>query len=82
MLCPVCNGLQSIEKCCSACMGPLIDGGRVTDWIGPYAPYEPISEMMSDYSLRLQDTTESRCTHIIYCPACMLTAELAVSEWI
>ncbi|MGO4370844.1 hypothetical protein [Paenibacillus sp. 2TAB19] len=82
MLCPVCNGLASIQESCSSCKGQLIDGGRVTDWIGPYAPYEPIQEPFANESYQRLEAPPAHCNHIIYCPACQQTSEVLVNEWI
>ncbi|MDQ0115363.1 hypothetical protein [Paenibacillus harenae] len=82
MFCPVCNGLTSIQEHCSSCTGSLIDGGRVNDWVGPYAPYEPINEPFANESLDPLEPSLAHCNHIIYCPTCHLTAEISVNEWI
>ena len=56
--CPLCNSLISLHQVCPQCNQALLDGGRVEDFLGPYAPYEEL------------DTDWEPCTHLIYCPAC------------
>lgn len=78
MLCPVCNGIQSLQRSCSFCAGTMVDCGRESDFIGPYSPYEPIEEINIQRSDHQNDGTD--CKHIIYCSTCRQTAEVSVAE--
>jgi hypothetical protein len=79
MFCPVCNGIQTLNGSCPSCAGTVVDCGRVSDYTGPYAPYEPIEEGNLQSSVHLQ--TRNDCIHIIYCSTCKQTAEVSVAEW-
>ncbi len=79
MLCPMCNGLENNAGSCPSCGETMLDGGRITDYAGPYAPYEPIAagEMLG----LSPEEQEAACRHIIYCPACGQSNEMLISQW-
>ncbi len=60
-VCPLCNGLSRFHAACTRCGDPLEDAGAVSDYVGPYSPYEltPRLEQQSD-----------QCVHLLHCPAC------------
>lgn len=60
-VCPLCNGMTQLHAACSKCGSPLIDGGSVTDYLGPYAPY--------DLSPRMKEG-DPACTHLLVCADC------------
>ena len=57
--CPLCNQLINLTQLCPDCHRALIDGGRVEDYLSPYAPYEEAGK-----------DRIPPCTHLIYCPVC------------
>lgn len=60
-VCPLCNGLSRFNAPCAQCDSSLEDDGLVTDYIGPYSPY--------DLSPRqIQDAVQ--CVHLLHCPNC------------
>lgn len=67
MMCPLCNGLDSLQTNCPDCRSPLVDSGRRQDYAGPYSPYgsEDQYESSSD-----QPQSQSSCEHIVECPQC------------
>jgi hypothetical protein len=69
MLCPVCNGMQSIQLACPTCSNTMEDGGKLTDRFGPYAPYVPHDEEELSLSSRA-GAAEETCSHIATCPSC------------
>jgi hypothetical protein len=60
-VCPVCNGLSVLRETCKRCGSPLGDDGPVTDYVGPYSPYE-----LSPQTHQKLDT----CVHLLYCNSC------------
>lgn len=78
MFCPVCNGMQPLEAACANCGQAMEDWGRMTDWIGPYAPYVPLETETEWIS---QSADEINCMHVAYCPSCLETLEAAVTKW-
>lgn len=78
MFCPVCNGLQPLQAECSQCKQEAADLGRLTDFTGPYAPYEPLEAGNELYN---QSTGAVNCKHIAFCFTCEQTIEIAVAEW-
>lgn len=79
MFCPVCNGIQALQENCTSCEGKMSDYGRVSDWTGPYAPYQPMEEgdILSNGLLQ----SRSDCKHVLICSNCNLTAEVSITEW-
>lgn len=57
MLCPLCNGLETIELTCTTCRVKMEDGGAISGYMDPYAPYMEI-------------TNDRYCVHLLYCPVC------------
>lgn len=78
MFCPVCNGLQPLQARCSSCNQEADDLGRMVDWTGPYAPYEPVEVANVLYN---QSTDAESCKHVAFCSNCARTIEVAVAEW-
>ncbi|WP_407870973.1 hypothetical protein [Paenibacillus sp. P36] len=70
-ICPVCNGLQELTTDCPVCSHAMCDGGRLSDYLGPYSPYREIDV----YSMSDSDGTLSghggECLHLLNCPDCM-----------
>ncbi len=59
-VCPLCNGLKNIEKYeCSHCHVIMEDKGKITNFVGPYSPYE-------DDKINEDDI----CIHLLSCPKC------------
>ncbi|MNH31840.1 hypothetical protein D3C79_922400 [compost metagenome] len=81
MLCPVCNGMQDIERACPKCGGHADDCGRLSDYDGPYAPYDQIEHEPYFSGSVLQKQT--CCKHVIYCSSCHYAVEAVVTalEW-
>jgi hypothetical protein len=61
-VCPLCNGLTALDATCGKCGARMIDDGMLTDYVGPYSPYE--------LSPRMRVEEEGRCTHLLHCSSC------------
>ena len=61
-ICPICNGLEKIEKTCPSCGATMADGGRAGGYLGPYSPYMENTGTVPD--------GQDRCMHLAYCPDC------------
>lgn len=57
-VCSFCNGLQMPGTRCPFCRLPLVDGGPVADYYGPYSLY---ADKADEYP---------GCMHLLYCPRC------------
>ncbi|GGF96894.1 hypothetical protein [Paenibacillus abyssi] len=79
MLCPVCNGIRTLEVECSLCGVTMSDSGRIHDFTGPYAPYQPIEDEVVPISASGGDAII--CTHIANCPVCEKRVEVSVTQW-
>jgi len=79
MLCPVCNGIVDLQVPCLSCGGTVTDCGRLSDWTGPYAPYEPADVQAVSSASLMQ--SEAGCCHAVYCSSCQQTSEAIVTQW-
>lgn len=61
-VCPICNGLQTLNVHCPRCGHLMADGGAVEDYLGPYSPYFR--------SQMLDEIDSSHCVHLLTCPYC------------
>jgi len=75
MVCPVCNGLRPLGADCPACGESMVDEGKWTDLLGPYAPYEP-----TGLSPEMCVSGMLACVHTGYCPGCGNRSEIPVPE--
>lgn len=76
-VCPLCNGLISLDYPCPNCLNPAVDGGKRDDYAGPYAPYEESSDDLQpvvDNHLALDrnncGSSPRYCLHMLYCESC------------
>ncbi|TYP71316.1 hypothetical protein BCM02_110268 [Paenibacillus methanolicus] len=82
MLCPVCNGLESLFALCRSCGQPAADCGRLSDYSGPYSPYEPDPDLHNtDAAATSVFSAELTCKHLVSCPVCGMSEETAVKQW-
>lgn len=70
VVCPICNGLQSMVISCPGCHTLMVDGGILEDYFGPYSPY---SEHADDEGSSLGE----QCVHLLYCPQCHYDTRIA-----
>lgn len=77
-ICPVCNGLETLNMTCPHCGAPLEDRGRLADYYNPYSPYREIDDLkMTD---NVADEALHRCLHLLYCPRCNLQYHQPLDE--
>lgn len=65
--CPLCNGIHNILISCDSCGAEMTDQGTVSDYYGPYSPYDALDVGEHDC-----------CIHLFYCKHCHLDHRLAV----
>ncbi|CUH97859.1 hypothetical protein P22_4006 [Propionispora sp. 2/2-37] len=65
LICPICNGLQSLKAVCPQCGQLLLDGGTIEDYWGAYSPYVDKDTLHTN-----QYGEQKYCVHLIYCPEC------------
>lgn len=65
-ICPLCNGMRSVDCHCPMCGHIMVDGGSLQDFYGPYSPY---MEQNAYGDLAVADG-HGKCIHLLYCPAC------------
>lgn len=69
-VCPVCNGLTEVLTTCPVCQGKMDDQGAVTDYLGPYAPYDLAAETPCQL--------DHYCLHTVVCSDCGFRQSVAV----
>ncbi|AHD06744.1 hypothetical protein ERICIV_03510 [Paenibacillus larvae subsp. larvae] len=76
--CAVCNGLKQLSLSCPRCGSMTLDGGRLHDFLGPYAPYRPIEEL--SLTNGFPDLEQHECIHMVYCSQCRASFAYPVKE--
>lgn len=78
MICPVCNALSLLDVLCPKCGSAAEDEGRWSDWIGPYAPYEPTISTAANMAATADETI---CQHSVHCISCQFPFTVDVPAW-
>ena len=75
-VCPICNGLITLEQSCPNCQEILEDTGYIENLFGPYAPYEEKGKL-TDIDISKK---KGNCIHQIVCPHCDKTWTINVNK--
>ncbi|WP_066632671.1 hypothetical protein [Desulfolucanica intricata] len=67
LVCKLCNGMTEIHQKCSFCGSEMKDGGAISNYYGPYSPYEKIELMPG---VRVTTGEGEQCIHLLVCPVC------------
>ncbi|MFC0561763.1 hypothetical protein [Halalkalibacter alkalisediminis] len=78
-MCPICNGLNSLQLTCDICQKEQIDYGRVMDYYGKYEAYMPIDLNKMNNGIA-NDERDELCPHYIICSQCGKTSVYLVKE--
>lgn len=62
-VCPICNGMETIDQRCPNCSRILTDGGILENYYGPYSPYMDIESLQ-------HFLPHEQCIHLLYCTNC------------
>lgn len=73
-ICPVCNGLTTLNCACTYCHSQMLDYGQLQSYLDPYAPFEE-DELVQLNSLSVY---EKYCQHLAYCSQCERRAAVKV----
>jgi hypothetical protein len=65
VICPLCNGLISYDKCCSVCGSRMNIKDRIEDYEDSYSPY--LSYNITDVN---DGDPPDICSHISVCSNC------------
>ncbi|MDG5786379.1 hypothetical protein QA612_02675 [Evansella sp. AB-P1] len=77
--CPVCNGMEKINKKCPSCQTIMEDEGRLHDYYDDYSAYESIDLMKLEDGIK-NDNEEHLCPHLLLCKECLKDEVILVNE--
>lgn len=69
-ICPICNGLRTINIRCKHCGNEMLDRGKVMDYYDDYSPYMDI-ELMKMEDGYLDTHAQHKCPHLYSCQNCL-----------
>ncbi|MDT8862045.1 hypothetical protein N0O92_17685 [Alkalihalobacillus sp. MEB130] len=78
-MCPVCNGMVSLELKCQECQSQQVDYGRIMDYYEKYDAYLPIDLTKLNNGIT-NDFEEEKCPHYLQCSQCGKTSVHLVNE--
>ncbi len=78
-MCPLCNGMSSIESQCSSCQGQMVDQGRLLDYFDDYSAYLDIEGMKLFDGIE-NDQRDHQCPHVFYCSNCQKEDTVLIQE--
>ena len=74
-ICPLCNGLYSIAVPCKQCGVLMENMGQVSDFYGPYSPYEEQGALQAKLG-----EDPNVCTHLFYCIHCDIDTRVQIDK--
>lgn len=78
-MCPVCNGLNSLEVECPSCQNQMNDNGRLLDYFDDYSAYLDIEGMKLIDGIA-DDQKNQQCPHVYYCLNCEAEKTVLIDE--
>ncbi|MGI6555410.1 MAG: hypothetical protein ACOX2P_08740 [Bacillota bacterium] len=75
-ICPVCNGIVALAVSCPDCGKYMEDLGHVSDYFGPYSPYE--ENFWPASNSQVLRSVSGNCVHFLQCPQC----QRCTSRWV
>ena len=78
-ICPLCNGLRTLNFSCENCKASLDDQGKVTDYLDEYSAYEEINTLKQVDGVK-QSTENEQCVHIFSCSQCGNNELIVINE--
>lgn len=73
-ICPVCNGLHTLQTRCPRCQRKMEDWGQLASFFDAYSPYEE-NELLDQSEASVY---EGFCQHVAYCRHCQLLTKAKV----
>ncbi|HPU35250.1 MAG TPA: hypothetical protein PL078_05645 [Bacillota bacterium] len=65
-VCPLCNGLASVQRICPRCGRTMVDTGLLQDYYDNYSAY--LEQNIYEDGYRCYD--HATCVHLFACPCC------------
>ncbi|OIJ21388.1 hypothetical protein BKP45_01000 [Anaerobacillus alkalidiazotrophicus] len=78
-MCPICNGLTSVEIQCEQCHSEMSDKGRLLDYFDDYSAYLDIDGMKLFDGIT-DDQKNNQCPHVFYCYQCHMENTILIDE--
>ncbi len=77
-ICPLCNGLEQLNKVCTDCGQQVEDKGRIMDYYDDYSAYMPIDQMKLENGY--PDLEKHLCPHLVLCESCGMEDLVFIQE--
>ncbi|MGO4887515.1 hypothetical protein ACJ2A9_07155 [Anaerobacillus sp. MEB173] len=78
-VCPLCNGLTTINYTCEQCSKVLNDNGKIIDYFDDYSAYLD-TDGMKKIDGYPNDLQQHQCPHLFYCDDCHKEAIVFIQE--
>ena len=75
LICPLCNGLYTIQYNCISCNTSMEDQGARVNFYDDYSPY-----LMDDITSSVDSVERTKCLHVFLCPKCGNQTNYAVER--
>ena len=75
LVCPLCNGINTIEVNCTICGARMVDKGPVTDYLDDYSPYLPF-----EITQMVDGGEHDKCVHIFQCTNCNYDKRIEINK--
>jgi hypothetical protein len=74
-VCPLCNGLYTIQKTCIRCNEPMDDQGAVVNYYDDYSPY-----LLDEITNNVDGVGKDQCLHLFRCTSCGFEHNYAIQR--
>ncbi len=75
LICPLCNGLYTIQYNCPKCNNTMEDQGAKVNFYDDYSPY-----LLDEITSKVDGVRGDRCIHIFLCPNCGYESEYVIER--
>lgn len=75
IICPLCNGLQTIKVKCPRCNCYMVDEGPIVNYMDNYSPY-----LASSITQMVDGAKHNQCMHLFRCKKCKMDKRIAIDK--
>ncbi|HHV47061.1 MAG TPA: hypothetical protein GXX53_09270 [Tissierellia bacterium] len=74
-VCPLCNGLYTVQRNCIKCNGSMDDQGAVVNYHDNYSPY-----LLDEITNNVDGVRKDQCLHLFRCTDCGFEESYAIQR--